>query len=127
LTLAAPLAAAGAAWTLLRKRERDAADPTRVRSRRAHAKFRASDRGAAAFTTYLAERLGCAEAAVVHDELEALLTRRGIGPDLARRAANELLTAVSARYAGGAAAAPAEFGPLADSLEGDFSKAEVSA
>jgi hypothetical protein len=126
LALAAPLAAAGAVLTWLRRRERDAANPARVRARGAIAKFRASSQGTEAFTEYLGDRLGCNAAAVVSDDLELLLTRRGIPADLARQAASALWTAIASRYAAGSPGAPAGFAPLADSLESEFVKLEKS-
>lgn len=121
---AGPLLLAAATWTWLRRRDADMADPARVRARRAHARFRASARDAAAFATYLADRLGCTEAAVLSEGLTDQLTSRGVPPDLARRAADALLTAVAARYAGGtapgAAAREGNFEELARRLEERF-------
>ncbi len=107
--LGAPLALAAGAWLLVRRRERDAAHPERVRARRAAARFQESVRrdadAASAFTGYLADRLGCAEAAVVSNDLAARLAARGIGADLASRSATALLGAIEARYAKGSATA----------------------
>jgi hypothetical protein len=109
--LGAPWIAAAAGFVALRRREIERANPARVRARGAASKYRSAVAGgadaAAAFTTYLADRLGCAEAAIVSDDLAAKLGSAGVPAAAARAAAAQLFERLSARYSPGAAGAEA--------------------
>jgi hypothetical protein len=120
LVLGAPWVLAAVGFLALRRRERDLADPRSARARAAAKRFEgALAKGtdeAAAFTRYLADRLGVNEAAVVNAELEQQLRAAGVPADLARDAADSLLRSVEARY-GGAAAQKPQFRKLAAGIE----------
>jgi len=124
LLLVSPWAIAGIAWLAVRRRDRDRADPARVRAREAAARFRReiaspSADPASAFAGYLADRLSCSPAAVIAPDLEDRLAARGLDRDLARRAASRLTRAIESRY-GGASSATDGLAPLVDEIESAF-------
>lgn len=121
--LGAPLLAAGALFVALRRREYDINNPAVVRARGARAKFVKSTAGgadaAAAFTTYLADRCDCAEAAIASHDLPEKLVKAGVPPELARDAAAALLQSLQSRYAAGSGSSTANvsFAAFVDSIE----------
>lgn len=125
LALGTPLVAAGAAWWLLRRRERDLAEPHRVRARNAlsrYQKSRAAGVGAAeAFISFLADHLHCADAAIVSPDLQRRLEARGAAPEAARRAAQALQRAIDARYSGAPTAESLPFDELAREMHAEWS------
>lgn len=132
LAFGAPVAAAAALFLILRKREHDLANPALVRARGAKARFANSTAkgadAAGAFTTYLADRCNCNEAAILSDDLSQRLASCGISGELASRAASALLTHTHSRYAGATAkTAPAQFQQFVEEIEAEFNKNEVRA
>ncbi|MBI3820094.1 MAG: BatD family protein [Planctomycetes bacterium] len=128
LAFAAPAIAAAALFVALRRRERLLANPALARAFAARAKFtKAVDAGSdpvAALTTYLADRCGCAEAAIVSHDLDARLVSRGVPEELATRASAVLLQSLESRYGGAAASASASIAGLAAELENSFLQIE---
>jgi hypothetical protein len=92
---ALPLAAAAATWVLARRR-----GPAEEGGARARFEERAATDLAAAFTEYLAARLGCPPAAVIAPDLEARLAAAGVPREAAARAAALVERLVGARYGG---------------------------
>lgn len=121
-----PIILAAGAFVIMLRRERDTANPARVRARNAISQFkknRAAGAGsAAALTTYLADRLNCAEAAIVSEDLTKRLESHGISNELAGRTANAILQNVEARYSKGSVRADGSLDPLAEELEREFAK-----
>ncbi len=109
--LAAPVLLAAGLFLLVRRRERDLADPLGVRARGAAAAFRAEARGknlADAFAEYLSARLRCPPAAVIGPGLAERLETAGVPDELRRRIAGAVERLVSARYRGSGRAAAAD-------------------
>lgn len=72
---------------------------------------------AAAFTEYLAARLGCAPAAVVGADLAVRLASAGVSDDVARRAASTFDALVASRYGGGSGPDGSTIVAIVDAME----------
>lgn len=79
-------------------REHDRARPSEAALRMREALDRGEVDAAAALSSYLATRLGCAPAAVIAPDLPRRLEAASIGADVARRTARALEHLVAARY-----------------------------
>ena len=107
----------------LRFRRRRAADVVGQRARSAARSFqrelRAGGDPAAAMVTYLAARLGIAEAAVIGPDLATRLEEAGVSAPLARETQQKVEVGIAARYGGGGGLDQATVEKLVERLEAE--------